>query len=61
MLGDVLDDCLAHPTGKILDEVVTILKLAVACLHENPQLRLTMHDISCNNTNLPYTERQIEG
>ncbi|ONI35100.1 hypothetical protein PRUPE_1G515900 [Prunus persica] len=61
MLGDVLDDRLAHPTGKILDEVVTILKLAVACLHENPELRPTMHDISCNNTNLPYTERQIEG
>lgn len=46
MLGDMWDDRLEPPTGKILDEVNTILTLAVACLHANPQFRPTMYEVS---------------
>ncbi|XP_061988775.1 MDIS1-interacting receptor like kinase 2-like isoform X2 [Rosa rugosa] len=46
MWGDMWDDRLEPPTGKILDEVVTILTLAIACLHENPQFRPTMYEVS---------------
>ncbi|KAM5575733.1 MDIS1-interacting receptor like kinase 2 [Rosa sericea] len=43
---DVWDYRLEPPTGKILEELVTILMLAVACLHPSPQFRPTMYDVS---------------
>ncbi|KAM5575727.1 MDIS1-interacting receptor like kinase 2-like [Rosa sericea] len=43
---DVWDDRLEPPTGKILEELVTVLMLAVTCLHPNPQFRPTMYDVS---------------
>ncbi|PRQ19822.1 putative protein kinase RLK-Pelle-LRR-XI-1 family [Rosa chinensis] len=46
MWEDMWDDRLEPPTGKVLDEVVTILTLAIACLHENPQFRPTMYEVS---------------
>lgn len=46
MPADVWDDRLGPPTGKILEAVVTILTLAMACLHPNPQFRPTMYDVS---------------
>ncbi|KAL6179887.1 hypothetical protein ACLB2K_046558 [Fragaria x ananassa] len=46
MRGDMLDDRLEPPTGKVLKEVATILTLATACLHENPELRPTMYEVS---------------
>lgn len=51
MLPDLLDYRLAHPTGKILDEVLAILKLAVVCLNANPEFRPTMHEISYDISN----------
>ncbi|XP_062028339.1 MDIS1-interacting receptor like kinase 2-like [Rosa rugosa] len=46
MWEDMWDDRLEPPTGKVLDEVVTILTLAIACLHENPQFRPNMYEVS---------------
>ncbi|PON52693.1 Tyrosine-protein kinase [Parasponia andersonii] len=46
MLEDVLDNRLPPPPKDILDKVVDILKLIVACLNENPQSRPTMKDVS---------------
>ncbi|XP_024930826.3 MDIS1-interacting receptor like kinase 2 [Ziziphus jujuba] len=46
LLEDVLDERLPYPAAEILDQVVAILKLVVACLQENPRNRPTMHDVS---------------
>ncbi|XP_062100941.1 MDIS1-interacting receptor like kinase 2-like [Humulus lupulus] len=46
VLEDVLDERLQAPPKQTLDQLVHILKLAVACLHENPQSRPTMKDVS---------------
>ncbi|XP_024171125.2 MDIS1-interacting receptor like kinase 2 isoform X1 [Rosa chinensis] len=43
---DVWDDRLEPPMGKILEELLTVLMVAVACLHPNPQFRPTMYDVS---------------
>lgn len=45
-LEDVLDKRLPYPTVETLDQVVATLKLAVACLQENPRNRPSMHDVS---------------
>ncbi|XP_030456535.1 MDIS1-interacting receptor like kinase 2-like [Syzygium oleosum] len=46
VLRNILDSRLPMPTPGIEDELLTILKLAVACLSANPQLRPSMELIS---------------
>ena len=43
---DMWDNHLEPPTGKTLEELVTVLTLAVACLHPNPLFRPSMYDVS---------------
>ncbi|KAL6296994.1 hypothetical protein ACE6H2_005136 [Prunus campanulata] len=43
---ELLDGRLPPPTDKVLDEIFTILKLAVPCLHANPKFRPSMLDAS---------------
>ncbi|KAL5559009.1 hypothetical protein UlMin_035220 [Ulmus minor] len=45
-MKEVLDERLPPPPQEISDQLVDILKLAVACLQEKPQSRPTMKDVS---------------
>ncbi|XP_039171760.1 MDIS1-interacting receptor like kinase 2-like [Eucalyptus grandis] len=46
VLKNILDSRLPTPMPGIKDELLTILKLAVACISDNPQLRPSMKKIS---------------
>ncbi|KAF8405967.1 hypothetical protein HHK36_008047 [Tetracentron sinense] len=46
LLKDVLDQRISLPTVHVIQEVVSIVKLAFACLHNNPQSRPTMQEVS---------------
>ena len=45
-LKDLLDQRLSHPSQEIEKILVFVLKIAVACLHVNPESWPTMHLIS---------------
>ncbi|KAM3751920.1 hypothetical protein ACB098_04G148300 [Castanea mollissima] len=45
LLQDVLDQRLAYPSDEVAKEVVMVTKLALACLHSNPQYRPTMRQV----------------
>ncbi|KAM3704116.1 hypothetical protein ACJW31_04G151300 [Castanea mollissima] len=45
LLQDVLDQRLAYPSDEVAKEVVIVTKLALACLHSNPQYRPTMRQV----------------
>ncbi|KAJ9183135.1 hypothetical protein P3X46_007040 [Hevea brasiliensis] len=46
LLEDILDQRLPTPSPQVQDELMTIMKVATACLYSNPQSRPTMHMIS---------------
>uniref|UniRef100_A0A7N2M8P6 non-specific serine/threonine protein kinase n=2 Tax=Quercus lobata TaxID=97700 RepID=A0A7N2M8P6_QUELO len=45
LLEDVLDQRLALPTGQVMEKVVLVAKIALACLHTNPHSRPTMQQV----------------
>ena len=45
LLKDVLDQRLAHPSNEVAKEVVMLTKIALSCLHTNPQYRPTMQQV----------------
>ncbi|KAF8377295.1 hypothetical protein HHK36_030670 [Tetracentron sinense] len=46
LLKDVLDQRLSPPILQVVDEVVSIVKVAFSCLHASPQSRPTMKQVS---------------
>ncbi|MCI27095.1 receptor-like protein kinase, partial [Trifolium medium] len=46
LLMDKLDQRLPHPLDPIIEELVTIAMIALACLTESPQSRPTMKQVS---------------
>lgn len=46
VLEDFLDQRLPTPSAQVQDELRKIMKIAIACLHSNPQSRPTMQMIS---------------
>jgi serine/threonine protein kinase len=57
-LEDVLDQRLAHPTNQVAEKVILVAKIALACLHTNPQSRPTMQQVSqkLSNWKSPFTK-----
>ncbi|KAB2063218.1 hypothetical protein ES319_A10G201500v1 [Gossypium barbadense] len=46
LLKDTIDQRLAPPVGQSAKDVVSTMKIALACLNSNPQLRPTMQQVS---------------
>ncbi|XP_029130121.1 MDIS1-interacting receptor like kinase 2 isoform X3 [Cajanus cajan] len=46
LLMDKLDQRLPHPTSLVVKEVISILKIAIACLNESPRSRPTMEQVA---------------
>jgi len=44
-LIDKLDQRLPHPTNRIVQEVASMIRIAVACLTESPRSRPTMEQV----------------
>ncbi len=58
LLEDILDQRLAHPANQVEGKVILVLKIALACLHTNPQSRPTMRQVSqkLSNWKSPFTK-----
>ena len=63
LLKDVLDQRLSLPTNEAAGEVLSIAKIAIACLHTIPQSRPTMQqvsqELSTQKSHLPNTLHTI--
>ncbi|TYJ15774.1 hypothetical protein E1A91_A10G206100v1 [Gossypium mustelinum] len=46
LLKDTIDQRLSAPVGQSAEDLVSTMKIAVACLNGNPQLRPTMQQVS---------------
>ncbi|MBA0819224.1 hypothetical protein Gohar_019391 [Gossypium harknessii] len=64
LLKDTIDQRLAPPVGQSAKDVVSTMKIALACLNGNPQLRPTMQQVSQalgrQSLPLPSTFRTIK-
>ena len=46
LLKDIIDQRISPPIMDEMKKVILVIKLAFACLQQNPQLRPTMQDVS---------------
>ena len=58
LLEDILDQRLAHPTNRAIEELVLVAKIALTCLHTSPQSRPTMQQVyqKLLNWKSPFTK-----
>ncbi|XP_043693626.1 MDIS1-interacting receptor like kinase 2-like [Telopea speciosissima] len=45
-LKDIVDQRISTPTNQVVEKLVSLMQLAFSCLHENPQSRPTMQQVS---------------
>ena len=59
LLKDALDQCLSYPINRVARELLSIAKIAIACLHTIPQSYPTMQqvfqELSTQKPHLPNT------